>query len=187
MCPQIGFRLKQKPFHPQKQLKHKRTHATLRKYAKRRAEFGAMKCLVISMFLLHFAPALHAMHEAEVKQQNRLTSVIRSRNYRARKKLLKKRARLQAKLDDVAAKVKAAEVRIAKRETDLRKHATAQEGFRQGWSAAVPMDEAQLLAQSYAKRFIREYLRAVSEKIRIIALMAAQQSKQVEHPIPIKL
>jgi hypothetical protein len=180
------MRLKNKPFHPQKQLKHKRTHATLRKYARRRAEFGAMKCLVISVFLLHFAPALHAMREAEVKEQNRLTSMIRSRNYRARKKLLKKKARLQAKLNVVAAKLKAAEARVAKREVDLRKHATAQEGFRQGWCAAVPMDEAQMIALSYAKRFIREYLKAVAEKARITALMAAQQSKPLVQPATIR-
>lgn len=172
--PAIGSRLNAKPFKSQRELKHKRTMATLKRYAKRRAEFLSMKLLVLAVFIFHYQPELKAMRDAKLKKQNQLTSMLRSRAYRKRKKLLKKQAQRQERLNKAAAKQRAAQARILKQQADLRKHATAHEGFRQGWCATVPIDETQMLAQSYAKRFIREYLRAVSEKARVTELMAAQ-------------
>jgi hypothetical protein len=182
--PALPNRLRNKPFKSQRELKHKRTRATLKRYAVRRAAYRAMQLLCLCVALSYFAPAVNEIY---VQVPKRVADANRQRRHRARVKLLKKQARLQVKLDANAAKLKAAQARIAKREADLRKHATAQEGFRQGWCAEVPMTESQMMAQSYAKRFIREYLRAVAEKSRVTALMAVQQSKSVAHSATIKM
>jgi hypothetical protein len=187
MCPALPDRLKAKPFKPQKELKHQRKRKTLRRYAKRRRQYLSMKLLCMCVAALYYLPEINAWRKEQRTIGARPGNNRRQCVHRARVKLLKKQARLQEKLEAVAAKMKTAEARIAKREADLRKHATAQEGFRQGWCAAVPMDEAEMMAQSYAKRFIVRYLEAAAERKRVEGLMETQQSKPVAQPATIKL
>lgn len=187
MCPALPDRLKAKPFKPQKELKHQRKRKTLRRYAKRRRQYLSMKLLCMCVAALYYLPEINVWRKEQRTIGARPGNNRRQRVHRARVKLLKKQARLQEKLNAVALKLEAAQARIAKRETDLRKHATAQEGFRQGWCATVPMDEAQMIAQSYAKRFIVRYLEAVAERKRVEGLMETQQSRSAAPPKTITL
>lgn len=182
--PALPKRLKNKPFKPSSQLKHKRTHATLRKYAKRRAEYAAMKSLCLCVFLLHFAPALHDMHITEVRERERHMSKLRQRVCRKRKKLVARKARIEERMLKVKAKLEAAHERILLREVHLRRHATAHAGFLAGWNSTSDMSSEE--AKTYTKRYVRAFIEARTERARIESLMNTQR-KPVTQPVTIRI
>lgn len=177
-------RLKAKPFKSQRELKHPRTKATLRKYAKRRAEYAAMKCLVLSVFLLHVAPALHAINKAEAKERDRHLNMLRQRVCRKRKKLLARKARIEARMLKVKAKLDTALERARIHEMHCRRHATAHAGFLAGWNSTSDMSPEE--AKTWAKRYVTAFAEARAGRAKLEAQMD-EQRKPVIQPTTIKL
>lgn len=122
----------------------------------------------------------------EAKLHTQYMDKLRQRRFRKRKKLLARKARLEAKMEIVAAKLKAAQENILKQQWHLRKHATANDGWVTGWNATAPLTEAELKALSYAKRYIEKYVEAVVKKQQWLESMAAQQAPK-PHVVPIAL
>ena len=187
MCPAIPSRLKATPYKPQRELKHKRTHAVLRVYARKRAAFAAMKLLVLCIFIAHYLPDIRAWRKEQRRIAARHGNKRRQRKHRKLQRLLARIAKLETKRTQLRAEIAQYEERIRLKEWHARKHATEAAGFRDGWTAATPTSEAELKALSYARRYISGYMRAVAEKTRVTALMAAQQAKVIAQPKPIAL
>src|SRR5579864_1890871 len=180
--PNIGARLKARPFKRQQELKHKRTASRLRVYAGRRASYLKMKLLVLAVFILHYQPQLDALRREQRRVAARPGNVLRKRLQRTREKLLKKQTRLQERMVKVKAKLTAAEERMRVRDFHLRTKATAQCGTVEGFGAETPLDEAQLKALSYSRRYREAYLDAVAEKRRWLVAMAKQNAKPLAQP-----
>jgi hypothetical protein len=184
--PARGFQHHPKPFKPQRDLKHPRTHSTLRTYAKRRAAYNAVTVVVLCIFISRFLPELRAWQAEQRRIAARSGNKKRQRRHRRLVKLNARIARIQTRRTKLGTEIAALEERVRVGELNLRKHATVQDGFKQGWTAEVPMAESELKAQSYSRRFIDAYLGAVAERKRVEDAMEAQR-KPVSQPTVIRL
>jgi hypothetical protein len=178
--PAIPARRSNKPFKPQSELKRKRTHARLRVYAKRRNQYNASAALVLCMFIVHFLPQIREWRKQQQRIAARPGNKLRQRRHRKLQRILLRIAKLEMKRTELRAEIVTVEERVRVEAWQARKHATAQNGFAMGWSATSPVTEAELKAQSYAKRFITAYLGAVAERKRVEAVMAKQSTPTVQ-------
>jgi hypothetical protein len=187
MCPAHSLRLKKKAWKPQNQLRYKRTMSRLRTYDRRAKEYAAMKALVLAMFIFKFMSAIRAERE----ERWRVAGLPNRKMYMRRRRLAAKQrvreAKRQVKAAIEAKKLAATQAREAKRQWHLRKHATAHAGVLSAWGAAVPWTEAEMVAQSYAKRFITAYLETAKDKARLTAKMQKQQQTPTIQPRTIQL
>ena len=107
--------------------------------------------------------------------------------WRAKKKTEKKAARHIVLMAEKAARDARRVARQEKKALDLRKHATQRQGFCDGYNSAAPKTDAELKAQSWAKRYRIGYAEGCAEKQRVDALLLAQQSRLTPAPVTIQL
>ena len=187
MCPAIPKRKKNVPYAPQAQLKKPRTHAVLRRYAKRRAEYAAMQSLCFLTFYLYFHQTLWQLWRDEVKAAARPGTKRRVRRFRKRKKILARIYRIQEQRTKLREQIATLQERIRLKAFYLRRQATQQHGFSEGWTAVVPKTEAELKALSFSGRFIVAYLGAVTERQRVNMVVTKQNKPAAPRPVTIKL
>ncbi len=151
------------------------TCCALRELAERRLERTKMKSLCLSVFLLHFAPALH---ERYVLPRKRHTDKLRQRRWRKKKKIHLRIAKLEAKRAKVAQEISALEEKMRIKELKRRKRLTASQGTQDGWFAAEnPKTDVELKDAGYRGPYRQAYLAAVKDKLHWLAAMAKQQQQ----------
>ena len=134
-----------------KTLLHPRTLATLRRYAKRRAQYKAKRKGILAA--RREAERNSPEAAAARQERKRKASARRSESYRRRKKLKAKAERLAMRLAEVAAKVFAAQERARLHELRSRQHASAKQGFLDGWHAPADLQDAEQWSKRYRKAF----------------------------------
>jgi hypothetical protein len=159
--------MRKKPLRDPKTLKHPRTRATLAYYAKRRAEYAAMRTLCLCIFAIAYAPAWMELRDAARLKQKRLMSARRSERYRQARKLRAKAERLSVRLAVVAAKIAAAEDKAKREELKRRKHASSKSGFMAGWTATGDLTAEEV--EQYSKRFVRAFNDARTQRAKFEA------------------
>jgi hypothetical protein len=184
--PAIPSRRRAKPFAPQSALKHPRTFAKLRRYAKRRASYNASAALVLCMFMLRYLPELREWRAERRRIAARHGNMLRQRRFRKRKKYLLRIARLTARHAKLAAQIAVLMERIRVREYHQRRNAKEHQGTVDGFGAAIPMDAAQLKALHFSLRYRIAYCEAVAQKAHWTAVMQ-KQSTPVVQPRTIQL
>ena len=178
--PALPTRRRAKPFALQSALKHKRTHAVLLRYARKRAAYNASAALVLAITLSYYLPAIRLWRAERYRIGARKGNRLRQRRWRKRKKLLARIERIQTKRIKLREQIATLEARVAKREYHRRRCAKAHQGTVDGFGAAIPMDAAQLKALHFSKRYSEAYLAAVLEKQRWLAALAKQNTPVVQ-------
>ena len=78
--------------------------------------------------------------------------------------------------------------RQEKKALDLRKHATERQGFCDGYNSAAPKTEAELKAQSWAKRYREAYAKGRAEKQRCDLVLEQEAARRLTAaPLTIRL
>jgi len=77
--------------------------------------------------------------------------------------------------------------RQEKKALDLRKHATARQGFVDGYNAVTPLAEAKLKTLSFARRYREAYAQGRAERQRCDVLLAQQQQAAQTIPSPVTI
>ena len=180
MCPAIPNRRKATPYLPQNQLKKPRTQAVLRQYAKKRAAYNASAALVFCIYISYYLPAIREWRKEQRRIAARPANKLRQRKHRQLVRLLARIARLEERRAQLAIEIAQYKERVRLKAWHLRKRATAQAGFSEGWTATSPLSEAELKAQSYSRRFIDAYLGAVAERQLVEAAMNKQQTPVIQ-------
>jgi hypothetical protein len=75
-------------------------------------------------------------------------------------------------------------VRQEKQALDLRKHATERQGFCDGYNSTAPLSDAELKAQSWAKRYREAYAEGRAEKQRVDLLLEHEAAKRLTPTTP---
>jgi hypothetical protein len=131
------------------------------------------------------------MRHVYTPEERRIAARPGNRRRQRKHRLLVKRrireAKRAAKLEIKAAIKARRDEREAKRQWRLRKNATAHQGTVDGFGAVTPMDDAQMQALSYSRRYRTAYLEAAAEKRRWLAAMAKQQAPPSQPPRIIRL
>jgi cell division septum initiation protein DivIVA len=113
--------------------------------------------------------------------------VRRVQRYRTKKKAEKKAARHAVLMAEKAARDARRVARQEKKALDLRKHSTQRQGFCDGYNSAAPKSEAELKAQSWAKRYREGYAKGRAEKQRVDALLTQQQARPTPTAAPVTI
>lgn len=111
----------------------------------------------------------------------------RVQRYRTKKKAEKKAARHAVLMAEKAARDARRVARQEKKALDLRKHSTQRQGFCDGYNSAAPKSEAELKAQSWAKRYREGYAKGRAEKQRVDALLTQQQARPTPTAAPVTI
>jgi hypothetical protein len=128
-----------------------------------------------------------AARRAMRKRRFKAKEVRRVQRFRKKKKAEAKAARHIVLMAEKAARDMRRIARQEKKALDLRKHATERQGFCDGYNSAAPNTDAELKAQSWAKRYREGYAKGRAEKQRVDALLLAQQSRLIPAPVTIQL
>src|ERR1039458_8143194 len=122
--PALPVRKANKPFKPQCELKRKRTHARLRVYAKRRAQYANTQLLCFLIFYTHYHETLWHAWKEEIKVAARPGAKLRQRRHRKLQSILLRIAKLEMKRTELRAEIAKAEERVRVKAWQARKHAT---------------------------------------------------------------
>ena len=128
-----------------------------------------------------------AARRAMRKRRKPAREVKRVTAWRKRKKAEAKAARHAVLMAEKAARDARRVARQEKKALDLRKHATERQGFCDGYNTAASKTDAELKAQSWAKRYREAYARGCAEKQRVDALLLAQPTRLTPAPVTIQL
>lgn len=128
-----------------------------------------------------------AARRAMRKRRFKAKEVRRVQRFRKKKKAEAKAVHHAVLMAEKAARDTRRIARQEKKALDLRKHATERQGFCDGYNSAVPKTEAELKAQSWAKRYRIGYASGRAEKQRVDALLFTQQTRPTPAPATIRL